>query len=236
MARRRRLRVEGTVQGVGFRPFVFTLARDLGLTGWVSNTSAGVIIEAEGTAAALDELQRRLRDDAPPLAEVAAVTAAEQEPAGDAAFVIRFSEDTPGTDTSLPPDVAVCADCRREIRDPADRRHGYPFTNCTNCGPRWTIIDRIPYDRPFTSMAGFPMCPACRAEYDDPADRRFHAQPNACPDCGPRLTLHGEGLDAAADPLAETARLLAAGRIAAIKGLGGFHLAVRADDEAAVRR
>lgn len=236
MARRRRLRVEGTVQGVGFRPFVFTLARDLGLTGWVSNTSAGVIIEAEGTAAALDELQRRLRDDAPPLAEVAAVTAAEQEPAGDAAFVIRFSEDTPGTDTALPPDVAVCADCRREIRDPADRRHGYPFTNCTNCGPRWTIIDRIPYDRPFTSMAGFPMCPACRAEYDDPADRRFHAQPNACPDCGPRLTLHGEGLDAAADPLAETARLLAAGRIAAIKGLGGFHLAVRADDEAAVRR
>lgn len=236
MARRRRLRVEGTVQGVGFRPFVYALAEDLGLGGWVSNTSAGVMIEAEGPDAALAAFEARLRDDAPPLAEVVAVTGEDLPAAGETAFAIRFSEDTPGTDTALPPDVAVCPDCRREIRDPADRRCGYAFTNCTNCGPRWTIIDRIPYDRPFTSMASFPMCDACRAEYDDPRDRRFHAQPNACPACGPRLEMHGEGIDPAVDPLDETARLLVAGRIVAIKGLGGFHLAVRADDETAVAR
>lgn len=233
---RRRLRVEGIVQGVGFRPFVFNLAEGLGLGGWVSNTSAGVIIEAEGPDDALAAFESHLRDDAPPLADVTAVTGQDVPAIGETVFAIRFSQDTPGTDTALPPDVAGCADCRREIRDPADRRHRYAFTNCTNCGPRWTIVDRIPYDRPFTSMADFAMCGACRAEYDDPRDRRFHAQPNACPECGPRLALHGEDVDPGAEPLAETARLLAAGRIVAVKGLGGFHLAVRADDEAAVAR
>lgn len=240
---RRSVHVDGIVQGVGFRPFVFNLAESLGLAGWVSNTSDGVFIEAEGPSAVLAEFERRLAHDAPPLAQIAAVTGRDLAPVGDTAFAIHISEDTPGTATLVSPDVAVCADCLREIRNPADRRCGYPFTNCTNCGPRLTIIDRIPYDRPYTSMARFEMCDLCRAEYENPRDRRFHAQPNACPVCGPRVWLEGlegigidTGADAGADPIADCARRLADGRIAAIKGLGGFHLAVRADDEDAVAR
>lgn len=231
---RRRLLVNGIVQGVGFRPFVFNLAESLQLAGFVTNTSEGVIIEIQGAAGALDLFVHRLRHDAPPLADIVAVEVAETPPHPDpAGFVIRPSENRPGTSTLIPPDVATCGDCRREILDPGDRRHRYPFTNCTNCGPRWTIIGRIPYDRPFTSMAPFAMCPACRAEYDNPRDRRFHAQPNACPVCGPRVWLDG---DDGGDILAAAADRLARGAIVAVKGLGGFHLAVRADDQEAVAR
>ena len=234
---RRRLLVDGIVQGVGFRPFVHNLARAHGLTGSVTNTSAGVVIEIQGNAAALDAFGEQLATAPPPLARITAVTTAAAAPvAAEAAFVILPSANTPGTSTLIPPDIATCAECRREIRDPADRRHGYPFTNCTNCGPRWTIIRRIPYDRPFTSMAPFTMCPRCQAEYDDPGDRRFHAQPNACPVCGPQLWLEAEEGRRDEAPLAATAELLVSGSIVAVKGLGGFHLAVRADDEAAVTR
>jgi len=245
---RRRLLVNGVVQGVGFRPFVFNLAMDEQLTGFVTNTSDGVIIEIQGPAASLEQFAGRLRDEAPPLSIIVSVeeTALEVDAETGPDFEIRPSQDAPGTTTLIPPDVATCRDCLREIRDPADRRHGYPFTNCTNCGPRWTIIGRIPYDRPYTSMAEFKMCAACRAEYDDPRDRRFHAQPNACPDCGPKVWLEeNTTTDALPDdgdenigqsPLESAARLLAAGRIVAIKGLGGFHLAVRADNQAAVLR
>ena len=164
---RRRFLVGGLVQGVGFRPFIYKLAREIGLTGFVSNTSEGVVIEVQGPRDSFDMFARRIEAEAPPLAQVASVESARMSPlTGESEFVIRTSEDSPGTRTLIPPDTATCADCLREIRDSADRRHGYPFTNCTNCGPRWTIIKRIPYDRPFTSMAGFTMCDACRTEYE----------------------------------------------------------------------
>jgi hydrogenase maturation protein HypF len=236
---RRRLVVDGLVQGVGFRPFVFNLAGSENLAGFVTNTSDGVIIEIQGPAETLDRFAVRLTGEAPPLADIVSVTTnpVETEP-NVGAFEIRASVDAPGTRTLIPPDVATCADCLREIRDPDDRRYGYPFTNCTNCGPRWTIIGRIPYDRPHTSMARFTMCPACQTEYDDPGDRRFHAQPNACPQCGPRVWLQDENgpVRGHTDPLETAAGLLAVGRILAIKGLGGFHLAVRADSDKAVQR
>ncbi|MGD9549176.1 MAG: carbamoyltransferase HypF [Candidatus Krumholzibacteriia bacterium] len=234
---RRRLLIDGIVQGVGFRPFVFKLAESEHLTGFVTNTSAGVIAEIQGPVEAVERFTRRLRAETPPLARIVSVTAEDaQVIPGEDSFAIAASVDSPGTLTLVPPDVAVCADCLREIRDPRDRRHRYPFTNCTSCGPRWTIIGRIPYDRPYTSMAGFVMCDRCRAEYEDPRDRRFHAQPNACPDCGPRLWLEDPSGPAAGDPLETGADLLAGGAILAVKGLGGFHLAVRADDPGAVDR
>lgn len=234
--RRQRLRVDGVVQGVGFRPFVFNLAGSLGLAGHVANDSEGVILEIEGDPDGLATFRRRLAAEAPPLARIESVAVETIPPTGAGGFAILPSRDSPGTATCVPADSALCADCRREILDPHDRRHRYAFTNCTNCGPRWTIIGRIPYDRPYTSMAPFAMCPDCAREYHDPRDRRFHAQPNACPACGPRLRLEGDGVDPGADPLREAARLLVAGRILAVKGLGGFHLAVRADEETAVRR
>jgi hydrogenase maturation protein HypF len=233
---RQRLRVDGVVQGVGFRPFVFNLAESLGLAGHVANDSEGVILEIEGDPDGLATFRRRLEAEAPPLARIESVVSEPVPAVGAEGFAILPSRDSPGTSTCVPADSALCADCRREILDPGDRRHRYAFTNCTNCGPRWTIIGRIPYDRPFTSMAPFAMCPDCAREYHDPRDRRFHAQPNACPACGPRLRLEGGDVDPAADPLREAARLLAAGRILAVKGLGGFHLAARADDQAAVLR
>jgi len=238
-----RLTVRGIVQGVGFRPFVHRLAVSEGLTGSVVNTSAGVVIEVQGRPPALGRFNRRLRDEAPPLASILGLTSVLLPPVAENGFVIGASRDQRGGDavgltTAVPPDVALCADCRREIRDPHDRRFGYAFTNCTNCGPRWTLIDSLPYDRPRTSMARFPMCDACRAEYGDPADRRFHAQPNACADCGPRPWLCGpDGVDCGeVSPVAAAAVALAAGEIVAVRGLGGFHLAVRADDDAAVAR
>jgi len=233
---RRRLLVNGVVQGVGFRPFVVRTAVALELTGHVCNTSAGVVIEIEGAAGRLDEFARRLRDDAPPLAQVVSVGSREIPAVVARGFEIQASTDTPGTSTLIPPDVATCADCLREVRDPTDRRYGYPFANCTNCGPRWTIIGRIPYDRAHTSMARFTMCEACQGEYDDLQDRRFHAQPNACSACGPQVWIEGP-LGATEDtdnPLARAAEALARHAVLAIRGLGGFHLAVRADKSEAV--
>jgi hydrogenase maturation protein HypF len=236
MAIRRHIHVDGIVQGVGFRPFVYNLARDLALGGWVNNTSEGVFIEVEGSLQALDDFRERLEHDAPPLAKIVNIETDVVPSLGESEFRITASDQGHGTRTLIPVDAATCPDCLREIRDPQNRRYQYPFTNCTNCGPRWTIIKSIPYDRPATTMAPFVMCAACQAEYDDPNDRRFHAQPNACPECGPTLALSGEDVEPADDPLLETAGFLANGRIAAIKGLGGFHLAVRADDTEAVTR
>jgi hydrogenase maturation protein HypF len=230
---RHRFRVSGLVQGVGFRPFAYVTAAALALAGTVANTPDGVVVEVEGDPDAVREYGRRLRADAPPLAVVTAVTESEVPAEGGTGFTIAESTGDGPARTLASPDVAICADCLRELRDPADRRYRHPFLTCTNCGPRFTIIERLPYDRPSTTMAAFPMCPACRAEYEDPADRRFHAQPIACPDCGPRLSLVPGGL--AGELALRTAReLLAAGRIVAVKGLGGYHLACDARNEAAV--
>ncbi len=235
---RLRVRVEGTVQGVGFRPFVYRVATELGLGGWVLNDSRGVLIEAEGERGALDALLDRLRTDAPPLAIVERVADEAVDPMGEAGFRITESEEGGEAEAAVSADVATCDDCLAELRDPDDRRHRYPFTNCTNCGPRFTIVRGVPYDRPLTTMASFEMCELCRAEYEDPLDRRFHAQPNACPVCGPSLRLVdragravAEGNEAA---LEGVTLALAEGRIVAVKGLGGYHLACRADDESVV--
>ncbi|SCF82464.1 hydrogenase maturation protein HypF [Streptomyces sp. DconLS] len=233
---RRRLIVHGTVQGVGFRPYVHRLAAETGLAGFVGNTGDGVLIEVEGPAAEVARFCELLAHRPPPLATVSRV-AHEDLPATGAAgpFAIRSTERASGR-TQLPPDTATCADCLRELADPEDRRHRHPFVTCTHCGPRFTIATGMPYDRVATTMAGFPMCPDCAREYGDPADRRFHAQPVACPGCGPRLTLTGPGVRPArdADALAGARELLAAGRIVAVKGLGGYHLACDATDPAAV--
>ncbi len=235
---RLRVRVEGTVQGVGFRPFVYRLATELRLGGWVLNDSRGVLIEAEGESGSLDALLERLRTEAPPLAVVERIVDEALAPTGEMDFRITESADGGEAEAAVSPDVATCEDCLGELFDPDDRRHRYPFTNCTNCGPRFTIVRGVPYDRPLTTMASFEMCELCRAEYEDPLDRRFHAQPNACPVCGPSLRL----VDRAGRSLAEgneasldaAALALAEGRILAVKGLGGYHLACRADDEAVV--
>jgi hydrogenase maturation protein HypF len=231
----RRIKVRGLVQGVGFRPHVWRLAGEHGLSGHVLNDGGGVTAEAWGGRGALDDFIRRLRDDAPPLARIDGI---EWEPlAGtppDRPF--RIAESAGGAvSTGVVPDAATCPLCLADISDPGNRRFGYAFTNCTHCGPRLSILHSIPYDRARTSMRVFPMCERCRREYHDPGDRRFHAQPNACPDCGPKLWLEDRaGLLDSVDPIAETARRISAGAIAAIKGIGGFHLACDASDEAAV--
>ncbi|MEV6181681.1 carbamoyltransferase HypF [Streptomyces sp. NPDC052015] len=236
---RRRVTVCGTVQGVGFRPFVHRLATDLALTGFVSNTASGVLIEVEGPPHGVARFCDRLATEPPPLAAVTGVGVEDLPVTGvDDAFTIRSTDRSPGR-TLLPPDTATCADCLRELTDPADRRHRHPFVTCTHCGPRFTIATGMPYDRAVTTMSGFPMCPACAREYGDPGDRRFHAQPVACPDCGPRLRLvpaPGSAVRPArdADALAAARALLAAGRIVAVKGLGGYHLACDATDARAV--
>ncbi|MGQ9889395.1 MAG: carbamoyltransferase HypF [Aggregatilineales bacterium] len=238
-AARLRLTVRGAVQGVGFRPFVYRLARELALAGWVNNAAQGVLIEVEGPPAALEAFRARLESDAPPRAIVQSVETARLAPVGYTAFEIRSSESGGARTTLVLPDIATCPDCLAEIFDPSNRRYRYPFTNCTNCGPRYSIIEALPYDRPNTTMRHFPMCPACRAEYENPLDRRFHAQPNACPVCGPRLALWGpDGSEQACDDdaLRLAADALRAGLIVAVKGLGGFHLMVDARNETAVRR
>ncbi len=234
---RRRLRVRGIVQGVGFRPFVYRLASELALDGWVGNDAAGVTIEVQGDEQRIVRLTRRLRDEAPALARVDAIDVVDCAPLPDSTgFAIRESGGGRPA-TAIPPDSAICGDCLAELFDPADRRYRYAFVNCTNCGPRYTITRRLPYDRPMTSMAAFAQCPQCLAEYRAPRDRRFHAEPNACPACGPRLVL----LDATGapmrdgDPVAQTVARIARGEIIAIKGLGGFHLACDARNADASR-
>lgn len=234
---RRRFEVRGVVQGVGFRPFVYVTAAELALTGSVSNTGSGVVAEVEGDADAVAEFGRRLRADPPPLAVVESVAVTEQPPTGGAEFVIAASSTSDRVRTLVSPDTATCRDCLAELRDPADRRHRHPFITCTHCGPRFTIVTGMPYDRAATTMAAFDMCDDCRAEYDDPRDRRFHAQPIACHACGPRLELvggQGETLGHGDQALRAARQLLAEGKIVAIKGLGGYHLACDARDEAAV--
>ncbi|MFJ5775249.1 carbamoyltransferase HypF [Streptomyces sp. NPDC093094] len=234
---RRRVLVRGVVQGVGFRPYVYGLATELALVGHVTNTPDGVVAEVEGTAAAVARFCDRIAVQAPPLARVESVHHQELPAAGGEAFTILASRSGGPARTLVSPDTATCADCLAELADPADRRHRHPFVNCTHCGPRFTIVTGVPYDRAGTTMAGFPMCPGCAREYEDPADRRFHAQPVACPACGPRLRLvvPGAGPDAApADPVREARALLARGAILAVKGLGGYHLACDATDAAAV--
>ena len=234
---RRRFLIDGAVQGVGFRPFIYNLACRLHLTGHVANTSQGVAIEAQGDSKALDDFHRAIVAEAPPLAQprLAALETCDLLD-GETSFDIRLSHNGPARQLVITPDAATCDDCLAELADPADRRYRYPFINCTQCGPRYTIIFDVPYDRPNTTMHSFTMCPQCQAEYDDPANRRFHAQPNACALCGPHLWLidpQGSTLTVD-DPLAEAVRLLQAGSIVAVKGLGGFHLAVRADNDQAV--
>lgn len=230
----RRIEIRGTVQGVGFRPWVYRIAHELGVTGRVHNHARGVTVEAFGREDVLDRLIARLREPPPParVRELIA-EAVPAEPGED--FVIVHSAEQGPRALSIPPDLATCPACEREIRDPADRRHAYAFTNCTACGPRFTIATGVPYDRPATTMAPFAMCPACQREYDDPRDRRFHAQPNACPVCGPRLALWSpSGEPIGGDPIAMAAQRLARGEIVAVKGLGGFHLACDATDDAAL--
>ncbi len=237
-AQRYEVLVRGVVQGVGFRPFVYRLAGEEGLAGSIGNDTDGVAIALEGPAERIGAFLRRLRAEAPPLSRIDSVAARETAPTGEQGFRIVASAVRGQVSTGIPADAATCADCLRELLDPADRRYRYPFLNCTNCGPRFTITRRIPYDRPQTSMARFKMCAACQAEYDDPANRRFHAQPNACWKCGPRLWLTAtNGVEiAAVDPAVACIDRLMAGEIMAIKGIGGFHLAVDATNEVAVMR
>ncbi len=259
---RRRIEIQGSVQGVGFRPFVYRIAHAAGVRGYVLNSSAGVVIEAEGEQPAISQFLAALRGELPPLARIddikitemtpAAATANRErtgEPNDEQGFAIRESVPGAGKFAFVPADAATCADCLRELTTPGDRRYHYPFTNCTNCGPRYTIIRDVPYDRARTTMAPFRMCPACQTEYDDPANRRFHAEPNACPDCGPSLALMSAqelasaavpafdsraAFDSSTDILGRTRLLLQQGAIVAIKGLGGFHLACAAADDRAV--
>jgi hydrogenase maturation protein HypF len=263
-SRRLRVRVTGVVQGVGFRPYVHRLARELRLAGFVFNDERGVVIEVEGDDRALDRFLVRLPAEAPPLAAVESLRSEAAATRGERGFAIVASKRAGESTALVTPDSATCSDCLAELFDPTDRRYRYPFVNCTNCGPRFTIVRGVPYDRPLTTMAGFTMCARCQAEYDDPTDRRFHAQPNACPACGPSVRLVGvDGREASPpaaappppaapppaaaalpatapprhpDPVRTAAAALREGCIVAIKGLGGYHLACLADDEAAVAR
>jgi hydrogenase maturation protein HypF len=245
--KRRRIEVRGVVQGVGFRPFVYQLSQRFHLSGFVCNTPDGVLIEAEGADSALAEFSRALTHNPPPLAEIRDMATCDVSLLHDTEFMIRASLERPFESVLVSPDVATCDDCRREFTDPADRRFGYPLTNCTNCGPRYSLIEDFPYDRARTTMREFRMCADCQAEYDNPDNRRFHAQPNACPVCGPSLTL----VDAAGvklptetaseratnpnlDVIREVRRLLLQGKVVAIKGLGGFHLSCDAENDEAV--
>lgn len=239
--RRVRARITGVVQGVGLRPFVYRLASSLELGGYVLNDSRGVLLEVEGERDDVDRFFRRFRSEAPPLSTVEEVGTEEVPPRDEEGFDIVESEDSGAPSVLVSPDTATCDDCLEELFDPEDRRYRYPFINCTNCGPRFTIIRGVPYDRPQTTMSEFEMCRRCRAEYEDPADRRFHAQPNACPDCGPSVRLVDASGETAAgagsdDPIPAAASALLDGEVVAVKGLGGYHLACRADEESAVAR
>ncbi|MGH3908120.1 MAG: carbamoyltransferase HypF [Pseudonocardiaceae bacterium] len=224
------VRVEGVVQGVGFRPYVHGLAGRFGLSGRVGNDTSGVFVEVEGAEQAISEFLTVLPTEAPPLAVIEQIRTSSLLPTGEPGFHIVASNASGRRDTLVSADSATCADCLRELADPTDRRFDYPFINCTNCGPRFTIVRGVPYDRPLTTMAPFAMCDACAAEYHDPADRRFHAQPVCCPACGPRLRLiDTQGAELPGDPIRQAAALLTGGAVLAVKGLGGYHVATRAD-------
>ena len=229
---RSRLDITGVVQGVGFRPAVARIADARGLTGFVYNDSGSVHCEFEGAAEEVDGAVADLRGTPPPMARIDTIAVTEVAPRGDLGFCIVESTSTDGPRTLVPPDVATCADCLREMTDPDDRRYAHPFITCTNCGPRYTVITDLPYDRPATTMANFPMCDRCAGEYRAPTSRRFHAQTIACPDCGPTLSWTGPGADQ--DPITAAAALIDAGGIVAVKGIGGYHLACRADAAEAV--
>ena len=233
---RHRIRVIGVVQGVGFRPFVHRLATGLALSGCVGNDSDGVFIEVEGDELALEHFRARLRNEAPPLARISGISSSSMVPRHEAGFRIVESHALGTPHTFVAPDTAVCADCVAEMLDPADRRWRYPFINCTNCGPRFTITRRLPYDRPHTTMDRFALCEACAFEYHDPGDRRFHAQPVACAICGPQLWFDGpDGVISGTDQaLAATQGVLADTAIVAVKGLGGYHLACDASSSEAL--
>jgi hydrogenase maturation protein HypF len=231
--------IRGAVQGVGFRPFVYRLAQEHRLNGWVNNTSQGVFVEVEGEPGEVQQFLLRLESERPPRASIQSLETAWLEPAGYAGFEIRPSGASAEKTALVLPDIATCPECLEEIFSPHNRRFYYPFTNCTNCGPRFSIIEALPYDRPNTAMKGFTMCEQCQAEYQNPRDRRFHAQPNACPACGPHVELWestGRRVSAHRAAILRAARALRAGAIVAVKGLGGFHLLVAAGDEVAVRR
>jgi hydrogenase maturation protein HypF len=229
--------VRGIVQGVGFRPFVYGLAVKHNLKGWVYNTSEDVRIEVEGATQAIEQFKRELQTKTPPLAHIEDVTIEYHPPRGYENFEIRRSQAQEGKYQLISPDVATCQPCLEELLNPEDRRYRYPFTNCTNCGPRFTIIEDMPYDRPKTTMRNFPMCPQCQAEYDNPLDRRFHAQPNACPRCGPQVQLVDKqgNMVTTSNPIAAASQLLKEGKIVAIKGLGGFLLACDATNDAVIK-
>lgn len=233
----RKIEVKGIVQGVGFRPFIFNLAKQYDLLGWVKNTSNGVIIKVDGTKANIDSFLLHIHQSPPPLAHIDSVNTVDIPPNGFTDFEIILSEAIPGAFVPISPDMSICADCRAELFDPKDPRYRYPFINCTNCGPRFTIVKDIPYDRPLTTMAVFPMCNYCKNEYDDPSNRRFHAQPVACPNCGPQVWLEkdGEKIAERDEAIQHTRELIAEGKIVAIKGLGGFHLACDATNDKAVQ-
>lgn len=235
---RLRVTIRGAVQGVGFRPFVYRLATELGLVGWVNNSSQGVFIEVEGPQEKLEDFLLRLPREKPPRSFIQSLESSFLDPAGYTSFEIRHSDELGAKTALILPDIATCLDCLREIFDPENKRYRYPFTNCTNCGPRFTIIEALPYDRPNTTMKKFAMCDECQAEYSNPLDRRFHAQPNACPRCGPQLELwdrEGKVLALYHDALLQAAKAVRQGAIVAVKGLGGFHLIVDARNEEAVQ-
>ena len=237
-SQRIRVTVQGIVQGVGYRPFIYRLASEMGVGGWICNSTHGVLIEAEGPGAAVARFLHRIAEEKPPNAVVDTTDVTLVIPNGESTFEIRPSDDRGVTTALILPDIATCPDCRREIFDANDRRYRYPFTSCTNCGPRFSIVNSLPYDRPNTSMMEFDMCDRCGDEYLDPSDRRFYAQANACPDCGPRLRLlnrNGEVVATADQGLRETAGMLRQGGVVAVKGMGGFHLMVNALDDSAVK-
>ncbi len=239
MAERAQIIIKGIVQGVGFRPFVFNLAESLGLKGFVTNTSEGVLIDVEGEYVSV--FIQRLRNEAPPLSSITDIATTPLPFHGYSDFAIRRSSDSSGNRpfTLISPDVSICGDCLKELFNPTDRRYLYPFINCTNCGPRYSITRTIPYDRPNTTMAVFAMCPECLHEYSDPRDRRFHAQPNACPACGPKVEFRVRSSKFGAsgrEAIQETIKLLQKGGIVAVKGLGGFHIACDAANRDAVKR
>ncbi|NIQ02479.1 MAG: carbamoyltransferase HypF, partial [Nitrospinaceae bacterium] len=239
MKNRMRLELRGAVQGVGFRPFVYQLATGMGLTGWVRNTGRGVVIEVEGRRALLEDFSNRLKSEKPDAAHILDMARTPLHSVHDDRFEILHSDAEPDPSVWVSPDLAACAQCRAEMMNPADRRYRYPFINCTQCGPRYSIMTSLPYDRPRTSMRLFVMCDLCREEYENPEDRRFHAQPNACPRCGPHVeywTTEGRRVASHARALEEAVQALRNRRIIAVKGLGGFHLMADARDEAAIRR